>query len=35
MTRKWHQMHHEQHPSYILPLDLNIHLKIVKYNVNT
>ncbi len=31
----WHQMHHEQHPSYILPLDLNIHPKIVKYNVNT
>ena len=27
MTRKWHQMHHELHPSYILPLDLNIHSK--------
>ena len=30
MTHKWHQMHHEQHPSYILPLDLKIHPKIVK-----
>ena len=25
-TRKWHQMHHEQHPS----LDLKIHPKVVK-----
>ena len=30
MTHKWHQMHHEQHPSYILPLELKIHPKIVK-----
>ena len=35
MTYKWHQMHHEQHPSYILPLDLKIHPKIVKQNMNT
>ena len=35
MTRKWHQIHHGWHPSCILPLDLKIHLKIVKQNMNT